>query len=105
MPAFTEARIQRFLDHAQRSLLAHEHYDQARDPAYHEVLEFVDEVVELLMEVRKERAALQQIAGMWDELDDTDDPFDPAVRMCGIARRALGIAREPSSPEAEYTAR
>lgn len=97
MSTVNEARIQRFLDHAQQSLLAHEHYNQARDPAYHEVLEFVDEVVDLLMEVRRERAALQQIAGMWDELEDTDDSFDPAVRMCGIARRALGVPAERHS--------
>ncbi len=90
MMPLTEERIQRFLDHAQLSLYTHE-----RDTSYAEILEFVDELIDLLIEVRRERAVLVEIAGLWEQCcaAASDGKADPelALRMCTAARRALAL--------------
>jgi hypothetical protein len=96
MPALSEARIQYFIDHAQSTLFLHDHYRPGRDHAYQEALEFVDELVDLLLEIRRERAALERIAAMREECERAarSGRADPglALRMCDIACDALGLA-------------
>lgn len=93
MASLTESRLQTFLEHAQRSLYNHDVYMRARDPAYREILEFVEELVDVTLELRRERAALARIAGMWSECErgasDPEACADLARRMCMIARGTL----------------
>jgi hypothetical protein len=95
----TESRIRSFIEHAQQRLHLHDQYQHDRDHAYQEALEFVDELIDLMWEVRRERAALEAIAAMWDEctegLSSEELRSDRAVRMCAIARDALGQPVEP----------
>lgn len=104
MTSLTEARIQRFLEHAQMSLFVHEHGHQARDPQYREILEFVDEIVDLLSEVRRERAALERIAGRWEACVASDPGTRQrmALEMCAVARQALAMPTDlPRVPAAD----
>ncbi len=98
MRSLTEERIQHFIDHAQLSLYTHE-----RDTSYAEILEFVDELIDLLLEVRRERAALEEIAEMWAECCAAarQGHADPvlALRMCAAARRVLGLPANPDQNE------
>lgn len=96
MTTLSERRMQLFVEHAQIALHGHEN---AR--TYREVLEWVDEIADLLIEVRRERAALDRIAAMWDECVECARGGRPdpqlAVRMCAIAREVRGLsAEEPS---------
>lgn len=101
MPTLSEDRIQRFLDHAQMSIHFHEHGQQARDPRYREILEFVDEIVDLLFEVRRERAALERIAAEWESCTSADPATRErmAIALCTVAREALGLPHEPGATE------
>ncbi len=96
MTTLSERRMQLFVEHAQITLHGHEN---AR--TYREVLEWVDEIVDLLIEVRRERAALDRIAAMWDDCREgvRTGRVDPqlAVRMCAIAREIRGLPTEESS--------
>jgi hypothetical protein len=95
MPALTDARLQNFIDHAQLSLHSHELYRKSRDPSYQEILSFVEEMVDLLLELRRERAALEEIAHTWGECLERREMGDPsaemAMHMCMKARLALGM--------------
>jgi hypothetical protein len=95
MASLTESRLQAFLEHAQHSLYQHDVYLRTRDPAYREILEFVEELVDVTLELRRERAALSRIAGMCSECErSASDPVacaDLARRMCMIARGTLGV--------------
>lgn len=97
MPTLTELHFQRLLDHAQQTLLDHEHYYQDRDPHYREVLALVEDLSELLLEVRRDRAALEEIVRIWGDFEAhttggaSPDVHAHAVRMANAARHALGL--------------
>jgi len=95
MASLTESRLQSFLEHAQKSLYQHDVYMRGRDPAYREIMEFVEELVDVTLELRRERAALARIAGMWSECErNASNPeacADLARQMCMIARGILDI--------------
>jgi hypothetical protein len=96
MRSLSESRIQQVIEQVQLSLLLHE-----RDISYPEILELADEMADLLVEIRRDRAALREIASAWDEVltaaHRREPAADLAVRMCGTARAVLGlpIAVEP----------
>lgn len=102
MNNLTERRIEQVIHQAQLSLHVHE-----RDQVYPEILELVDEMVDLLMEVRRDRAALAEIASRWDEAAACSRRGGPgadlALRMCGTARATLGLPiplERPAQPAA-----
>ncbi len=90
MKMLSESRIQQVVQQAQLSLYVHE-----RDGSYPEILELVDEMVDLLMEVRRDRAALGEIAARFPEVRASMLRKEPgaelALRMCATARHALGL--------------
>jgi hypothetical protein len=97
MIILSESRIQQVVQQAQLSLYVHE-----RDGSYPEILELVDEMVDLLMEVRRDRAALQEIAAQWPEARGAALREEPgaelALRMCATALTALGLQAERLTP-------
>jgi hypothetical protein len=90
MIILTETRIEQVVQQAQLSLYVHE-----RDGSYPEILELVDEMVDLLMEVRRDHTALQEIAALWPEARAAalrhEAGAQLALRMCVSARNALGM--------------
>jgi hypothetical protein len=97
MRTLTERRIAEFVQQAQFSLYVHE-----RDTVYPEILELVDEMVDLLVEVRRDRAALEAIAARREEAlvaaRSGTPGADLALRMCGTARVALGLGEPTLAP-------
>jgi hypothetical protein len=97
MIILSESRIQQVVHQAQLSLYVHE-----RDGSYAEILELVDEMVDLLMEVRRDRAALEEIAARLPEARLAAGRGEQggalALRMCAAARAALGLRGEPADP-------
>jgi hypothetical protein len=92
MATLSERRIEQVFQHAQLSLYVHE-----RDSSYGEILELVDEMVDLLIEVRRERAALQEIASKWGEataMPAGDRSRMLALSLCATARAALDSGGE-----------
>jgi hypothetical protein len=89
MATLSERRIQQVFQQAQLSLYVHE-----RDSSYGEILEMVDEMVDLLIEVRRERAALQEIASRWKEaaaMPAGEGSRLLALSLCARAREALDL--------------
>jgi hypothetical protein len=103
MATLSERRIQQVFQQAQLSLYVHE-----RDSSYGEILELVDEMVDLLIEVRRERAALQEIASRWKEAAATPAGEGSrllALSLCARARQALDAGGEEIDlPAAEVRA-
>jgi hypothetical protein len=93
MKILSESRIQQVVQQAQLSLYVHE-----RNGSYPEILELVDEMVDLLVEVRRDRAALAEIAARLPEVRAAVLRREPgaelALRMCATARHALGLRTE-----------
>jgi hypothetical protein len=91
MPLVTEAHLQHVVDHAQQSLHSHEGYLQ-RDTAYREILQFVDEMVDLILAVRRERAALEEIVRIGAAADGNPEALAASAgQMHAIATRALSL--------------
>jgi hypothetical protein len=92
MATLTDRRIEQVFQQAQLSLYVHE-----RDSSYGEILELVDEMVDLLIEVRRERAALQEIASRWGDAVSSpagDGSRLLAISLCATARAALDVGAE-----------
>lgn len=93
MASLSERRIEHAIQLAQLSLYVHE-----RDTMYPEILELVDEMMELLGEVRRDRAVLLRIASRWDEVVELSQKGGEsallAMELCNTARAALDLPRQ-----------